>query len=189
MSLSLGEAAERASGRVAVGDGVGEFVAEEAEAVSPEEASAEEVEEWIEDRDLFDAEHAWVTGGVCGGDSAHGDVLAAVPVRAFLVATFHPSSADAAADPAAERVEAPVLSACLLCVVLRRCECGVAAVVRGALFDLSQQLVADERLVGRGRAPDPLVGWADEGAAGSFVVAAPDVVAGVLGVSEHRLDL
>lgn len=71
----------------AVGDGVREFVAEEPETVGSEEAAAEEVEEWIEDRVLFDSEHAWVSGGV--GDAALVDVLAAVPVGAFLVAAFH----------------------------------------------------------------------------------------------------
>lgn len=83
------------------------------------------------------------------------------------------SAADAAAEPAAERIEAPVVPVCLLGVMLGRCESVAAAVARRALFDLSQQLAADERLVGRGWAPDPLLGRADEGAAGSLVVAAP----------------
>src|SRR5438477_390724 len=69
-----------------VGGCVGECLVEELEWFGCEEAAGEGVEEWVEDVLFFDADGAWVAGAVGGGGAAEGDVAAAVPVGAFLVA-------------------------------------------------------------------------------------------------------
>ena len=154
-----------------------------------EEAAAEEIEERLED-DLFaDAENAWVSGGVGGGDAAAVDELAAVPVGALLMAAFHAAAAESAVDAAAERVETSVAVARPLDVGLRGFECRLPVVAQRALLDAVEELAVDDRFVRRSGAPDPLFARPDDRAAGTFVVAAPDVEAGVFRVAEHGLDL
>src|SRR6266851_3809894 len=74
-------------------------------------------------------------------------------------------------------------------VRLRCWLCRVVSVATRSLLDEVEELLRDDRVVRRRRAPDPLFAWSDERSADAFVVAAPDVVAGVFGVAEHRLEL
>ena len=64
-----------------------------------------------------------------------------------------------------------------------------AAVSPGTLLDRVEQLARDDRLVGWCSAPYPLLARAQDGATTAFVVAPPDVEAGVLGVAQQRVQL
>src|SRR5581483_4151451 len=125
--------------------------------------------------------------GGCG--SSERDEAAAVPVRALLVAALHPPAADAAPDATAERIDASGATEAARRVVERTDVLRGVAVALRAFLDLLEQLATDERLMRGSRAPDPLVARPDEGTAAALVVTAPDVVAGVLGVAEHRVQL
>nr|WP_236262162.1 hypothetical protein [Conexibacter woesei] len=159
--------------------------AEKTQPARSEDPFREEVEDRVEHFVLFDPEYAGVPGDVGSDGASAGDVLAAVPVGALLMAAFHAAPAHAAADVTAQDVEpasAPRSSAVGAGLVRRSRSDGVAA---GAFLDGLEQLSGDERLVRRQRAPDPLLACADERSAFALVVAVPDVVAGVLRVTQH----
>ena len=82
----------------AASGGTGEFFMEMLEPSRTEEAGRQDVEQFTEDVVLLDAEHAWMSGCLGGGEAMAVDELAAVPVGALLVASRHPSPAESAAD-------------------------------------------------------------------------------------------
>lgn len=81
----------------AASGGAGEFFAEMVEPAGAEESGGEDVEQLGEDNFLPDAEHAWMSCCLGGGEAVAVDELTAVPVGALLMAARHPASAESAA--------------------------------------------------------------------------------------------
>jgi hypothetical protein len=104
------------------------------------------------------------------------------------VGALHAVSAEPAAHASAQRVK----TSCLWLDVLVRgawhSRLHGAGVALRALLDHFEQLPGDDRLVCGLGAPHPLGAGADLRAAGALVVASPHVEAGVLRVSQDRVD-
>ncbi len=69
-----------------LGDGLGEVVAQQAQALGPEQPPPHEVEQLVDDQLLLDLQGARVAGDVGGDAAAAGAEAAAVTLRALLVA-------------------------------------------------------------------------------------------------------
>src|SRR6476620_69474 len=105
------------------------------------------------------------------------------------MAPLHAATTKATADPAAKDVEPSRSPRFPAGVGLRLRARRAASVSLRPLLDSGEKLFADDRLMGRLRAPDPLLAGTQDGSASALVVATPDVVAGVLRIPQQRMKL
>ncbi|HEY4280556.1 MAG TPA: hypothetical protein VGM91_20200 [Conexibacter sp.] len=163
--------------------------AQQAQAPGAEDPFREEVENGVEHLFLLDAKHLGVTGGNGGGAAAATSELAAVPVGTLLVAAFHPSAAERTVHTPAQDVEAARSAAGAMRVIVELRGPRSGLVARRAFLNGLVEGSRHDRGVGRRRAPDPLLARSNYRSSPALVVPVPDVVAGVLRVAQHRVEL
>ncbi|HEY0390802.1 MAG TPA: hypothetical protein VGC63_03750 [Solirubrobacterales bacterium] len=173
----------------ALGCSVKKLLAQECQALRSEQPLSHEAAHGVDENRFLDAKYARVAGEIGCGHPATAHVLTAHPVLVALAAALHTPPAEPAVDPPAQHVEATGALALPLWVCLRPLRFRRGIALLGALLDGIEQLAADKRLVRGLRAPYPLVARALDRAPATFVMAPPDVVAGVLGIAQQRVKL